>query len=449
MKLIKKRYSLKFLILYFFCCAFTHNDLNANDLPIDSLKTAKEVLQEAQVTSQQKQIKITIQNVDITSFPIIKIIVEAYNIYGEPLDTIPPETLTVMENGVEKKVISVEKISIKERVPVDFVFVMDKTGSMQSFIDQTKKNIYRFANSLQSRGIDYRIGLVLFSDNVERVYQPTNDLTRFLSWLDATKAEGGGDFKENSLEALAAAARMEFRPAANRVAILITDAPYHQQGEKGEGICQYTTSSIVKYLNDKELRVFSIVPQKLETYSAISKETRGCAFDIDFPFSTVLDRFSMQLTNLFAIRYRTAEPAIPDSIRIALLNEKKQELVRKIIPIIELGRKLIIENLLYKTNSAELSDSVPELEVLTEFLSNKKNVVILVEGHTDAIGSNKLNDALSLQRAESVKRYLVQNGIPAYRIKTKGYGKRRPIADNSTEFGRQLNRRTEIVIVSK
>ena len=413
----------------------------------DSVK--QELLQDAQVTSQQKQVKITIQNVDITSFPVVKIIVEAFNVNGEPLDTLPPETINVVENGVDRKVVSVEKISIKERVPVDFIFVIDKTGSMQNYIDQTKKNIYRFTNSLQSRGIDYKIGLVLFSDYIERVFQPTSDLSKFLSWLDGTHAEGGGDFKENALEALTTVAGMEFRPSANKVAVIITDAPYHQQGEGGEGRTDYTTSTIIKYLNKNEIRVFSIVPPKQENYATISKSTRGTAFDIDFPFSTILDKFSHQLTNLFAIRYRTGERAIPDSIQIALLNQKRQELVRKIIPIIELGRKLIIENLLYETNSCTLASAVPELEVLTEFLKNKTNVVILVEGHTDNVGSNKTNDALSLQRAESVKAYLVKQGIAAHRIKTKGYGKRRPIGDNGTEWGRKLNRRTEIVIVSK
>ncbi|MCX6155801.1 MAG: OmpA family protein [Candidatus Kapabacteria bacterium] len=145
----------------------------------------------------------------------------------------------------------------------------------------------------------------------------------------------------------------------------------------------------------------------------------------------------------------TNQPAIPDSINIALLNEKKQELVHKVIPIVELGRKLIIENLLYKTNSAELSMAVPELEVLTEFLTNKQNVRIMVEGHTDDRGSDKLNDRLSLLRAESVKRYLIKKNIAATRIKTTGFGKRRPIADNTTDFGRSINRRTEIVILSK
>jgi OOP family OmpA-OmpF porin len=82
-------------------------------------------------------------------------------------------------------------------------------------------------------------------------------------------------------------------------------------------------------------------------------------------------------------------------------------------------------------------------------MTNKPNVVILVEGHTDNVGSNRINDALSKRRAESVKRYLVKKGISPRRIKTVGYGERRPIASNATEWGRRLNRRTEIVIVAK
>jgi outer membrane protein OmpA-like peptidoglycan-associated protein len=202
-------------------------------------------------------------------------------------------------------------------------------------------------------------------------------------------------------------------------------------------------------LNEKEVRLFSVVPPKLTNYHQISKSTRGFFYDLDYPFSTILDNFSNQLTNLFAIKYRTDQSSIPDSINIALLNERKLELFRKTIPIIELGRKLIIENLLYKTNSFELADSVPELEILYEFLKNKPKVKILIEGHTDNKGGDRLNEVLSLNRAESVKRYLIGKGIRPDRVKTKGYGKRKPLASNDTEFGRQLNRRTEIVIIEK
>jgi hypothetical protein len=64
---------------------------------------------------------------------------------------------------------------------------------------------------MQSRGKIIESAWYLFSDNVERVYQPLTTLQDFIV-VYATKAEGGGDFKENSLEALAAAARLAFRP---------------------------------------------------------------------------------------------------------------------------------------------------------------------------------------------------------------------------------------------
>jgi outer membrane protein OmpA-like peptidoglycan-associated protein/Mg-chelatase subunit ChlD len=410
----------------------------------------REILRSSHVTYSQKDIKLTIQNVDISHYPIIKVIVEAYNIYGQPLDTLYAEGLSVLENGVEHKVISVDKLSMDDHVPVDFVFVIDQTGSMQTYIDAVRKKVRDLTSYLKKGGIDYTLSLILFSDEVDKVYQPTADVNEFLGWISRVKAQGGGDVKENTLEALRAAAdEIHYRPAANKVAVLITNSPYHEKGEHGNGTTNFTTETITQKLFNDGVRVFSIIPPRLTSYKYIASNTRGNFYDIDYPFSTILDNFSNQLTNLYALKYRTFKPAIPDSINVAIINEKKETLTKKTIPIVELGRKLIIENMLYKTGSSELPDSVPELEVLTEFMQNRKNVVINVEGHTDAVGSEAVNDRLSKMRAEGVKNYLVRKGISPRRIKTTGYGERRPIASNDTEFGRKLNRRTEIVIISK
>jgi outer membrane protein OmpA-like peptidoglycan-associated protein len=415
----------------------------------DSTNKAKQIADDAKVKSTQFDLQINIQNVDITRFPEVRLVVGASSSSGLPIDSIVAQELTVIENGKPKKVLSVQRISVKERIPIDFIFIIDITGTMQSYINGVKNNIEKFVASLVSRGIDYRLGLVLFSDVVERSYQPTDNVQDFLKWISGVEASGGMDEPENALEALAEVGRMKFRPSANRIAVIITDAPYHQQGGRGNGRTNYTTETMTEFLKKNETQLFCITPPVLKQYKVMADATRGSVFDLNQQFSKILEMYSTQLTNLFAITYRSDQPAIPDSLNVGIVDNQKRELVRKVIPVVEIGRKLIIENLLFASNSASLPDSVFELEILREFMTNKPAVVVRIEGHTDSKGSKEKNKILSLQRAESVKSYLIKKGINPTRVLTEGLGDSRPIADNTSDFGRRLNRRTEVVIIAK
>ena len=71
---------------------------------------------------------------------------------------------------------------------------------------------------------------------------------------------------------------------------------------------------------------------------------------------------------------------------------------------------------------------------------------LAIEGHTDSTGSDELNQKLSEQRAESVRKYLIEQGLPDSSLTATGFGKTMPIADNSTAAGRQQNRRVELII---
>ncbi|MBZ4413884.1 OmpA family protein [Myxococcus sp. XM-1-1-1] len=71
---------------------------------------------------------------------------------------------------------------------------------------------------------------------------------------------------------------------------------------------------------------------------------------------------------------------------------------------------------------------------------------LLIEGHTDSQGSDALNERLSYQRAERVKEFLINQGVPANRIEARGMGEYRPVASNSTAEGRANNRRVEIIL---
>jgi OOP family OmpA-OmpF porin len=73
--------------------------------------------------------------------------------------------------------------------------------------------------------------------------------------------------------------------------------------------------------------------------------------------------------------------------------------------------------------------------------------VIIAVGHTDAVGADAYNQALSVKRAEAVKAYLVSKGIEKNRVYTEGKGEKQPVADNKTAEGRSKNRRVEIEVV--
>lgn len=119
----------------------------------------------------------------------------------------------------------------------------------------------------------------------------------------------------------------------------------------------------------------------------------------------------------------------------------------KLIPASE-GNNLIINNIYFAFNSAELlPESYPALRHLLAFMIQNPQLHIEISGHTDNVGSAPFNQRLSLQRAEAVTKWLMENGINQNRIVARGYGSTRPIATNNDEQGRALNRRTEVKIL--
>lgn len=114
------------------------------------------------------------------------------------------------------------------------------------------------------------------------------------------------------------------------------------------------------------------------------------------------------------------------------------------------GESFVLNNLYYATNSAEVkSESRVVLESFSTYLKEHPGMQIEISGHTDNVGKLEDNMALSSNRAFSVKSILEEFGVEAARIQAKGYGPTLPVADNSTEAGRALNRRTEFKILKK
>lgn len=107
-----------------------------------------------------------------------------------------------------------------------------------------------------------------------------------------------------------------------------------------------------------------------------------------------------------------------------------------------------LSNLHFETNKSVIKqDSYEELDELVDYLKRKPELKIEIAGHTDNDGSEAANMVLSQDRADAVKRYLIGKGVSESRLTAKGYGEKKPIADNDSVTGRALNRRTEIHVL--
>ncbi len=171
---------------------------------------------------------------------------------------------------------------------------------------------------------------------------------------------------------------------------------------------------------------------------SVSDKTSG-AFLLPIPVKTTTYALNV---------YKDGYLFYSDDIEIS--NEQKDKTYQKDIPLqpIKIGSTVVMKNIFFDTDKFDLKkESLAELKKLVALLKSNPKMSIEIGGHTDNQGSKTHNQALSQNRAQSVMNYLISQGISKERLTSKGYGDAKPIADNGTEEGRKLNRRTEFTIV--
>lgn len=120
-----------------------------------------------------------------------------------------------------------------------------------------------------------------------------------------------------------------------------------------------------------------------------------------------------------------------------------------LVPI-EIGQTIRLNNIFFDFGSDRLkAESYPELDRVVKVFDDNPKLEIEMSGHTDNVGTAEANMKLSEERAQAVKNYLVSKKIDEKRIISKGYGETKPVADNNTKKGQQLNRRVEFTILKK
>ena len=180
-----------------------------------------------------------------------------------------------------------------------------------------------------------------------------------------------------------------------------------------------------------------------------------------FSFRVVIDPEILDVTTVRneAIVYHKDQPAMPGTDeetgprageRLHVTETTVFPKVRERETVVVTPDKLeLTRNIHFEFDKATIrSESYPVLDDVAGVLKENAQLNVLIEGHTDAVGSVQYNQRLSERRAESVKAYLVRRGIKGSRLSTSGKGKLAPIASNDTSVGRAMNRRVEFLIVN-
>ncbi len=189
---------------------------------------------------------------------------------------------------------------------------------------------------------------------------------------------------------------------------------------------------------------FKNVPLKGEQILFVSKNNGNTYKGV----SDATGKFKIEVPggDIYDIRIKSVGDAKDyNTMEIPAIGENEYYVEGQLTIMIEQPKYFTLDNVHFDSGKSTIkTSSFAELNELVEYLKLKPNQKIEIAGHTDNIGEEAANVNLSQKRADAVMNYLIKKGISAGRLVAIGYGETRPVADNSTEKGRKLNRRTEV-----
>ncbi|MCL2203967.1 MAG: Hsp70 family protein [Defluviitaleaceae bacterium] len=189
---------------------------------------------------------------------------------------------------------------------VNVVFVIDTTGSMDTYINGVKDRAIEFSNILASKGAMYKLGLIGFGDLGEKekpsVYNFTNDVPKFQKQVKNIPRTYGGDIPESSLDALETGVELlkshRDDGTARNIFILITDAPPHVPTASGKSVAQIcemlATYSVTTYVVARKDR------ESIDAYDPVTKPN-GKYYDLNDKFFDILDNIAMSIAELIRL----------------------------------------------------------------------------------------------------------------------------------------------------
>lgn len=186
---------------------------------------------------------------------------------------------------------------------MNIVFIIDTTGSMDTYINGVKDRAIEFSNILRGKGIQFQLGLIGFGDLREKenpsVYNFTNDVEKFQRQVKNIPRTYGGDIPESSLDAVLTGVELlqtsKVDKSGKNIFILITDAPPHVPTENGKHVAE-----IVEILKENNITTYVVARKdknSIESFDPLTKPD-GKYYDLQDKFYDILDNIAISIAEL-------------------------------------------------------------------------------------------------------------------------------------------------------
>ncbi len=344
---------------------------------------------------------------------------------------------------------SVREVNNIDRPPIALALVLDYSGAMKG---KTVEMEYASETvSLLKRDVD-EMAIMKYDDLPVTEVHLTKDRKEI---LDKNKRDGLARFggKRAVFSACLEAIKILKDASGVKNIILFTSG--------NDNVSKVTMHEVIQTARDSNIKLFVIATGDADTvmFSKMGQYTKG-----KFIYTPEIGEAEGYMEDIYRslinyyvlsykppLNYRVHEVHVQAIMPDASLEAKTSELYDReffdsYAPV-GIAMPFMIE---FEFNRSDIKEeSFKAIDKVAASLKEIPSLKIEIRGHTDIVGKEDYNKLLSEQRANAIKNYLVKNGIDENRITVVSYGSTKPVAPNDTEVNRQLNRRTEFVILSR
>jgi outer membrane protein OmpA-like peptidoglycan-associated protein len=322
------------------------------------------------IAAKNPELKILVTKPDSMHNQDILMSIKILNDKGNQVQGILQSDLMIKEKKYE--ILSIEEKKEDIIVPIDYVIVMDCSGSMSKKIREVRKNVELFAKTLKTAGIDFRIGGILYGEEIISSLQPTRDIQEFLTFFEDADAIGNDEITST---AIMKATEMQFRSNAKRNIIVLTDDCCIQDN------AHLSEIQVLSALWNHGCRLYSLINKENNNSGIITRLSLGKEYSINQPFIDVLKDVSKEQDIHYLVRLR----AVPREVYVkgTVVNESGS-LIQGSVSVQGLQQQLTMNQGEFIIEATHLSTL--ELTLHSKGYESKQcSIPIIRQGESDTI----------------------------------------------------------------